>query len=70
MAEATRIEIGPRRTAHVYGPGGWKYAAAAHIPTMLCPYCRTLTIPADRAQDLATWIEHHKRPVSVTAVLV
>ena len=51
MAEPTHIEIGPRRTAHVYGPGGWKYASVARIPHMPCAYCRTLTIPADRAQD-------------------
>lgn len=65
-----RIEIGPRNTAHVYGEQAWGLTVSADVPRMRCPYCRALTIPANRAQDLATFLELRKRPVAVTAVLV
>ena len=70
MKKGVRIEIGPKRTAHVYGDRAWKDATSAGIPHMKCPQCRALLIPADRAQDFATYLEIRKQPVSVTAVLI
>lgn len=68
--ESVRIEIGPKRTAHVFGPQAWNLADAAQIPHMRCARCRALTIPANRAQDLATFLELRNRAVVVDAVLV
>jgi hypothetical protein len=70
MAEAARIVTGPRGSAHVYGEKVWSAAVAAGIPRMNCPRCREVLIPANRAQDLATWLELHKRWAVVEAVLV
>lgn len=67
----TRIEIGPRHTAHVYGGDKmWAQTIAAHIPHARCPWCRTLIIPASRAQDFATHLELRGKPVTVSAVLL
>lgn len=68
--DPVRIEIGPRRTAHVFGPQARNHAEDAQIPHMRCASCRVMTIPANRAQDLATFIELRNRPVIVDAVLV
>lgn len=65
-----RIEIGTKHSAHVYGDKVWAQAVAARIPHALCPWCRVLIIPADRAQDLATFLELRHRSVIVDAVLV
>jgi hypothetical protein len=65
-----RIELGPRHTAHVYGEKAWALTVAACLPHMRCPYCRALTIPANRAQDLATFLELRNRAVTVDAVLI
>ena len=65
-----RIEIGPRHTAHVYGAQAWNFTIAACLPHMRCPQCKALTIPANRAQDLATFLELRNRGVIVDAVLI
>jgi hypothetical protein len=67
---AVHIEIGTRHTAHVFGPQAWNMADAAQVPRMRCPRCKAMTIPANRAQDLATFIELRGKPVVVDAVLV
>ena len=70
VTDPVHIEIGPRRTAHVFGPMAWQHAVNASIPHMRCYRCRALTIPANRAQDLATHIELLNRPVTVDSVLL
>jgi hypothetical protein len=66
----TRIEIGTRHTAHVFGNKVWAQAVAAHIPHARCPWCRELIVPANRAQDLATHLELRGKPVVVASVLI
>lgn len=70
LADHVRIVTGPKGSAHVYGKKVWSSAVAAGIPRMACPRCRETLIPANRAQDLATWLELRKRWVLVEAVLV
>ncbi len=64
-----RIEVGPRNTSYLHGPGLTAILDELKVPHMRCPYRRVLSCPSDRLDDVMAYLEHRDgRVIELVAI--
>ncbi len=68
-SRVVRVEVGPRNTSYLHGPGLVHILDLLKVPHMRFPYRRVLSCPSDRLDDVLAYLEHRDgRLVELVAI--